>query len=235
MKMLVVACQLMLASSFAPNLELLSTNNRRITLLNSLKPAAVPLMDSGKAMARSGELLIDATSTPTIDSYGGGLSGAGANLRNAGDCVAQAAASCRFKTASELVCDEMREAATCLIEAVDLLKKGVDDANVDDNTELSKQIEALIPAMEGSGKNLEAAGAGIMKRLTVVDIGNSLYESGVYLEELALGIKNVSPGLKETSDSCGRLLYAAEKMREAGNNLKGVQKEKKKGKAWLKG
>jgi hypothetical protein len=31
------------------------------------------------------------------------------------------------------------------------------------------------------------------------------------------------------------MLYAAEKMREAGNNLKGIVPEKKKGKGWLKG
>ena len=170
-----------------------------------------------------------------MDSYGGGLSAAGANIRNAGDCVAQAAASCRFKTAAELVCDEMREAATCLLEAVDDLKKGVDDANVDDNKELSGQIEALIPSMQSSGTNLEKAGEGILKRTNLVEIGESLFQTGVNLDALALGIKNVNPDLQETTDSCGRLLYAAEKMKEAGNNLKGIQKEKKKGKGWLKG
>ena len=41
--------------------------------------------------------------------YGGSLSAAGASIRNCGDCVAQAAASCRFKTAAELVIDELRE------------------------------------------------------------------------------------------------------------------------------
>lgn len=30
-------------------------------------------------------------------------------MRNCGDCLAQAAASCRFKTAAELVTDELRE------------------------------------------------------------------------------------------------------------------------------
>ena len=132
------------------------------TTLHSLKPAATPLMDSGKALARSGELLIDATSTPTLDSYGGGLSAAGANIRNAGDCIAQAAASCRFKTASELVCDEMRESATCLIEGVDQLKKAMDDAEVDEQIILREQIGGMIPSLLNSGVTLEAAGAGIM-------------------------------------------------------------------------
>jgi hypothetical protein len=62
---------------------------------------------TGKALARSGELLIDLTSS--LDMYGGSLSAAGASIRNCGDCVAQAAASCRFKTAAELVIDELRE------------------------------------------------------------------------------------------------------------------------------
>lgn len=97
--------------------------------LFSLKPAAIPLMDSGKALARSGELLIDITAN--LDLYGGALSAAGAQIRNAGDCVAQAAASCRFKTATELVGDELREAATCLQEAADKLKLAADEAKVD--------------------------------------------------------------------------------------------------------
>jgi len=83
------------------------TKTRITTALFSLKPAAIPLMDSGKALARSGELLIDLTTK--LDLYGGSLSATGANIRNCGDCLAQAAASCRFKTAAELVIDELRE------------------------------------------------------------------------------------------------------------------------------
>jgi hypothetical protein len=67
----------------------------------------IPNTDTGKALARSGELLIDLTSS--LDMYGGSLSAAGASIRNCGDCIAQAAASCRFKTAAELVIDELRE------------------------------------------------------------------------------------------------------------------------------
>ena len=112
--------------------------SRQATCFMSLKPAAIPLMDSGKALARSGEFLIDVTSG--LDLYGGGLSAAGAAIRNAGDCVAQAAASCRFKTAGELVCDELREAATCLIEATDKLKLAVDEAKADNDDKLTAQI-----------------------------------------------------------------------------------------------
>merc|ERR1711933_419169 len=63
--------------------------------MTALKPAAIPLLESGKALARGGELLIDSTSS--LEIYGGGISSAGASIRNAGDCIAQAAASCRFK------------------------------------------------------------------------------------------------------------------------------------------
>lgn len=95
-------------------------------------------MDAGKALARSGELLIETTSV--LDLYGGGLSAAGAQIRNAGDCVAQAAASCRFKTAAELVCDELREAATCLDEATEKMKLAVEEARADDDMPLAKRI-----------------------------------------------------------------------------------------------
>ena len=107
-------------------------------LLMSLKPAAAPLMDSGKALARSGELLIEATSKMGL--YGGALSAVGANVRNSGDCVAQAAASCRFKTAAELVTDELREASTCLLEGVDKMKQAAEEARTDKDEALAKRI-----------------------------------------------------------------------------------------------
>mmetsp|Transcript_15696 Transcript_15696/g.29606 ORF Transcript_15696/g.29606 Transcript_15696/m.29606 type:complete len:266 (+) Transcript_15696:83-880(+) len=205
-------------------------------LYNSLKPAAQPLLDCGKALARSGELLIDATSSPKLDIYGGGLSAAGANIRNAGDCIAQAAASCRFKTGAELVCDEMREGATCLIEAVDHLHKAVNDAQVDGMLDLKKCIENdLMPGIKGCGEKLEAAGAGIMRRETGVYIGEKLVGAGEDLGQLALGVQQIHPDLEEIRTSGQRMLYAAEKMKEAGNNLMGVEQQEKKGKSWLKG
>jgi hypothetical protein len=99
----------------------------------------MPLMDSGKALARSGELLIDMTQArPQL--YGGGLSAAGAQIRNAGDCLAQAAASCRFKTGTELVIDELREAATCLQEATMKCKLAKEEAQTDDDSTLEDQL-----------------------------------------------------------------------------------------------
>ena len=104
----------------------------------SLKPAALPLMDSGKALARSGELLIELTTALNV--YGGAMSAAGAQIRNAGDSVAQAAASCRFKTGTELVCDELRESATCLTEAATKLEQAAEEAEVDGNADLANRI-----------------------------------------------------------------------------------------------
>lgn len=124
-------------------LQKLQERGNQFQMKMSLKPAAVPLMDSGKALARSGELLIDLTSSLNI--YGGGLSAAGAQIRNSGDCVAQAAASCRFKTAAELVCDELREGATCLLEATEKLKLAVDEAYTDDDPRLAAAMGKISP------------------------------------------------------------------------------------------
>ncbi|GFH61531.1 hypothetical protein CTEN210_18007 [Chaetoceros tenuissimus] len=207
------------------------------TKLFSLKPAAVPLMDAGKALARSGELLIDATSNPKLDIYGGGLSSTGANIRNSGDCIAQAAASCRFKTAAELVSDELRESATCFLECVENhLLKAIDDAQVDEMLDLKHILEKeVLPSMTNYSTYMEQAGAGIVKRETVADIGKNFYESGKELEILALAIQKIDTEMEETKVSGQRMLYASEMMKLAGNNLMGVAPEKKKGKGWLKG
>jgi hypothetical protein len=214
-------------------------SSTRTFALHSLKPAAEPLLASGKALARSGELLIDLTATADMDMYGGGLSATGANIRNAGDCIAQAAASCRFKTAMELVCDELREAGTCLLEnGNDHLRKAVDDASVDGNVELKSILERMIPIMLTSGQALEDAGAGVMKKESVVDIGKNMVLCGDALEQLAMQIGTIQTATsssQEGQDSKGRMLYAAEMIKLAGNNLMGAQPESKKGKGWLKG
>ena len=203
-------------------------------LFMSLKPAAIPLLDSGKALARSGELLIDATTS--LDLYGGGLSQAGASIRNSGDCVAQAAASCRFKTAAELVTDELREGATCLLEGASThLKRAVEEAKTDEDEAMEATIIEMIPIMTKAAESLESSGAAILQRREVAETGKGLYECGEALEELAKCIRSVSPDVNEASESCDRMTFAALKMREAGDNLRGVEKAKPKGKAWLKG
>jgi hypothetical protein len=203
------------------------------TRLMSLKPAAQPLMDSGKALARSGELLIDLTAT--IELYGGGLSSAGAQIRNSGDCVAQAGASCRFKTAAELVCDELREGATCLTEACDKLKLAVEEANSDKDDILSERIEAMVEPISICGSTLEASGEAILKNQPVKDVGEKLVECGEHLQALSTMIQDLAPSTQEAKNASQRMSYASERMIQAGNELRGTPKPKAKGKAWLKG
>lgn len=71
------------------------------------------------------------------------MSAAGAQIRNAGDCIAQAAASCRFKTGTELVVDELREASTCLREATEKLNLAIEEAQVDQRADLVRNIGTL--------------------------------------------------------------------------------------------
>ena len=205
----------------------------------SLKPAAMPLMDSGKALARSGELLIDMTQTMSL--YGGGLSAAGAQIRNAGDCLAQAAASCRFKTGAELVMDELREAATCLQEASDKCKMASEEAKTDEDSTLEQQLINMIGPMAQVSQDLEAAGAGILQRAPLPAIGERLVKASeqlavlaTFVDDIAQSTTNPEP-IADGALSAQRMTFAAEKMKEAGNELQGKEKEKPKGRAFLKG
>jgi len=152
-----------------------------------------------------------------------------------GDCIAQAAASCRFKTGMELVCDEMREGATCLFEAVDKGRRAMEEAKVDDNLALRQNIEALIPYLEASSKHLEEAGAGIMRREPIDEIGICLYECGVNLATSATKFETLAPEREEAKLCSQKMMVASDQMREAGNILRNIRKEKPKGKSWLKG
>uniref|UniRef100_A0A7S4QHV9 Pectinesterase inhibitor domain-containing protein n=1 Tax=Ditylum brightwellii TaxID=49249 RepID=A0A7S4QHV9_9STRA len=205
------------------------------TKLYSLKPAAIPLMDSGKALARSGEILIDYTST--LNLYGGGLSAAGANIRNCGDAVAQAAASCRFKTGAELVCDELRNGGDSLKEAVDKLKLAVEECMVEERTVyLAPLVESTVNPMESSSIALEAAGASIQQRRPIADVGEELYKCACSLEQLAMAIQQFDVDAKEPKECSTRMMFASTKMKEAGDELRGKKdKPKPKGKSWIKG
>ena len=232
------------------------------------------MMDSGKALARSGELLVDLTTE--LGLYGGALSAAGAQIRNAGDAVAQAAASCRFKTGAELVTDELREGATCLAEVVGKMTQAVEEAEQDQDKHLQTEIgtylrgdisyynaiwfnhwfqsyktnisdiirttycisfsvtASAIRHVEVCSKSLEAAGAGIMKKLPVSDIGVNLVACGESMKLLSASIQALAPDTKEAKESSQRMMFAADQMIVAGNELQG-KSEKPKGKAWLKG
>ena len=198
----------------------------------SLKPAAIPLMDAGKAFARSGEFLIDLTTAE--DLYGGALSAVGAQIRNAGDCIAQAAASCRFKTGTELVIDELREAGTCLQEGVEKLKLAVEEAVVDERPALADTIQKSVSVLQDCSTALEEAGAAIMQREQMIVVGMKLVQAGSAMQTLSPLILSLSSERQEAEDSAQRMSAAAKKMTEAGNNLQGIQ-PKATGKSWLKG
>jgi len=200
----------------------------------SLKPAALPLMDSGKAIARSGELLVDLTTEMEI--YGGGLSAVGAALRNCGDAVAQAAASCRFKTGLELVSDELREGGDCLIEAVDKLKLAKQEAEADNDEDLQSTIDGMLNCTKRSGEALEATGAAIMQRYPLKEIGGQLIECS---EQLLVASKQIEK-LVVDSETCKlaaqRMVYGSEQMQLAATELLGTTpKPSGGGKSWLKG
>jgi hypothetical protein len=82
---------------------------------------------------------------------------------------------------------------------------------------------------------LEAAGAGIMQRIPLAEIGGNLIACGDSLELLSGVIREIAPDIKEAEISSQRMAFGAERMKEAGNNLVGIKKEKPKGNAWLKG
>lgn len=130
-------------------------------------------MDAGKALARSGEFLIDVTTA--LDLYGGALSSAGAQIRNAGDSIAQAAASCRFKTGTELVTDELREAATCLLEGVAKLKLAVDEAVTDKDDALANRIGACVRVADCERVHLVLLGINFMTQNSLLSNDNSRF------------------------------------------------------------
>lgn len=187
----------------------------------------------GKALARSGELLIDLTTA--LDLYGGSLSATGASIRNAGDCLAQAAASCRFKTAAELVIDELREGATCLMEGGDKLALAVKESEVDGDTVLMGRIESMIIPIKEASTSLEEAGAAIMQRASLNVIGQHLTDCGEALELLSMKVESLDPNCNEGKLSSQRMVYASQQMILAGKELRGEKKEKAVGKSWIKG
>jgi hypothetical protein len=225
----------------------------------SLKPAAIPLMDSGQELARCGELIIEFTEK--TDRYGGGLSAAGAQIRNAGDCLAQAAASCRFKTGAEVVTDELRESATCLLESTVKLQTAKIE---EEDEEISSLIgkwktgfyryfcvnqtssavhlnigyfsESMMKHLGDTSVALEAAGAALQQRQAVQVIGQQLVRAGQELEQLSVAL--YAPTASELRECSQRCRKSADQMIKAGYNLQPKDSQVKPmspGKSWLHG
>jgi len=104
-------------------------------------------------------------------------------------------------------------------------------------------IDPMIEIMAMAGQTLEAAGAGIMMRQSLLDIGTYLTSCGEQLGMLSDSILILADTTSTTNNngaiSSQRMAYASEKMIEAGTELKLVggngTKTKPKGKGWLKG
>jgi len=217
-------------------------------------------------MARSGELMIDVTTQ--LDLYGGALSSVGAQVRNAGDSLAQAAASMRFKTGSELVTDELRECGTCLQEAAQKCRLAVAEAQQDGSHDLVSILgaslllfvnktadvvclthfslfsplylftviaERMQDPFSMGGQALESAGAGILQRIPVSDVGTSLTDAAVQIKVIARLLPQLAPNESDAALAGQRLDYCAQQMTRAGQELQGVVPDKPKGKSWLKG
>jgi hypothetical protein len=228
------------------NLILKATLNNSNSPPTSLKSAAIPLLDAGKALARAGELLIDITTE--LNLYGGALSAVGAGMRNAGDNIAQAAASCRFKTANELVIDELREAALALSESTSKLQLAIDEAKTDENVELAARIgtccvclslfllsqysllmlfhkDPMVQHMQGCSAALETSGAALMQRKPLPVFGKQLILAGQELAVLSPLIQSLpnkdggSSAIAIAKEAGQRCQYASAQMILAGTNL----------------
>ena len=106
------------------------------------KPAAPYLMDAGKELAWSGYFLSALTTELNLD--GGALSESGAQIRNAGDCLARAGELMQFKVEVELVAEKIREAVTCMETAVVKLELAEKEAKMDNNPVLARNIGAFV-------------------------------------------------------------------------------------------
>jgi hypothetical protein len=95
--------------------------------------------------------------------------------------------------------------------------------------------EPCIDIIKNCSVSLEAAGAGIMQRRPVDQIGQHLVSSAGQLELLVKLIQQIQIGNDNAKLSGERMKYAAEQMFVAGNNLQGIEKLKQKGQSFLKG
>lgn len=176
-------------------------------------------------------------------------------MRNAGDYLAQAAASMRFKTGMELVISEIREAGDCLLDAALKMNLAVEEIavsskNISDDDDDGMQLQARraphlgqcvqqsVEPLQRCGEALEATGAAIMQRRTVEDVGSILELGANAMSDLVCILEDLA---RDSGDENGvvsaqRLGYAALKMKEASDLLMDtVPVEKTKGKSWLKG
>uniref|UniRef100_A0A7S0BYI1 Uncharacterized protein n=1 Tax=Proboscia inermis TaxID=420281 RepID=A0A7S0BYI1_9STRA len=100
---------------------------------------------------------------------------------------------------------------------------------------MAKCLESSLVPIKTVCLALESAGAGIMKRSSLKEIGSRFVEGGISLVQLSGIVGDILTDSENAKLSSQRMKYAGEKMQEAGNELAGIPKEKPKGKGWLKG
>ena len=83
--------------------------------------------------------------------------------------------------------------------------------------------------------NMEQAGAAIMQRKPIAEVGFSLVKCGQGMKQLAASIEALAPSRKEAQESSQRMSFAADRMVLAGEELQGTPQKPQKGKSWLKG
>lgn len=93
----------------------------------------------------------------------------------------------------------------------------------------------MVDTLGKAGNDLEAAGACIMIRDPVSEVGVKLGSCGRELEEISKQLLDLAPEHQVESIECSqRMAYAAQQMVEAANELKGEKKPTPTGKGWLK-
>ena len=80
-----------------------------------------------------------------------------------------------------------------------------------------KPIDPMILTMATAAQTLEAAGAGIMMRSSLVDIGGYLTTCGEQFQSLSESIATLSPDQSNGLISSQRMAYAAEKNDRGGS------------------
>ena len=96
-------------------------------------------------------------------------------------------------------------------------------------------IATLQTHVAAVSSTLEAAGAAIMQRKPLAEIGSNLAQCGESMKFIAVSIEALAPTYEEAKIASQRMAFAADRMLLAGTELQGTPEKPKKGKSWLKG
>jgi transaldolase len=94
--------------------------------------------------------------------------------------------------------------------------------------------EKMADTLGKAGNDLEGAGACIMIRVPVSEVGVKLGDCGQALDKISKQLLDLAPEQVESKECSQRMAYAAQKMAEAANELQSLKKPTPTGKGWLK-